>query len=167
MDLSTCRHETPFQLNYSSHSWGLPPQSVGYKPEGSGESSRRSERSEDLRSRDDAVRTHKGVCQNNLKSLCDLCELCASVVELRETLTTEAQSTLRMHREIRVSFSRQTSEECQKNRYPSWVRSNTLQLSGGLRYAPTAGYYLSRPCREDPPAYAGGSDMPDAFARPP
>jgi len=38
-----------------------------------------------------------------LKPLCDLCVLCASVVNfLRKILTTETQSTLRMHRERQI-----------------------------------------------------------------
>src|SRR5688572_16556965 len=44
------------------------------------------------------------VCRINLKPLCDLCELSASVVSLhRETITTETQRPLRIHSERQAS----------------------------------------------------------------
>ena len=46
------------------------------------------------------IRNPSQITAHNLEPLCNPCELCASVVSLlRETLTTETQSTPRMHRE--------------------------------------------------------------------
>lgn len=43
-----------------------------------------------------------GICRNTKPSVRELCVLCASVVDLSETLTTETQSTRSMHREGRA-----------------------------------------------------------------
>jgi hypothetical protein len=62
------------------------------------------------------------------------CVLCASaVILLRKIITTETQSTLRMHREKQIlNFPTD----------PSRVRAICSLRSGGLRYAATTSYYL-------------------------
>src|SRR5688572_18483012 len=69
--------------------------------------------------------------RNNLKPLCDLRELCVSVVNLpTKTVTTEAQSPLRMHRES-VRVVSKVSRSLQLGYGGSRLSGSGIEIHGG------------------------------------